>query len=175
MMKTTVRTITAHVPAVCDCDDGVRKVKIATEHGDLMMNRLRRELRIARDTAMRPNDQRVTIEPNNELLLQVADAYVKKSKAMKRMDKKLDEMRQENVDWKAFATDLYNTLVFVTSCSQDFFDTISVTEGAGDELLAKMPSESDILQEALSVAKEIIGLIEDDDEDDDEYEQPTLV
>ncbi len=173
-MKTTVRTIIAHVPAIAPEDDGIRKVKIATEHGDLMMNRLRRELRIAHDTAMRPLNQRVTIEPNNELLLQVADAYVKKSKAMKRMDKKLDEMRRENMDWEQLATDLYNTLIFMTSCAQDFFDVVSVTEGAGDELLAKIPKESDDLQEALSVAKGVIDLVEDD-EDNSDYEQLILV
>lgn len=163
-MKTTITSITAHVPTITPDDDGIRRVKITTERGDLMMNRLRRELRVEHDTADNPPDQRVTIEPSNELLLQVVEAYIKKSKAMKRMDRKLDKMRQENNDWQEFAGAMYGVLGNLSAAAENFIHAVVETPGGGDELLAKITEELDDLQGAISDANEIFDAVECEDE-----------
>lgn len=159
-MKTTITSITAHVPPVTPDDDGIRRVKITTERGDLMMNRLRRELRVEHDTAKNPDNQRVTVEPSNELLLQVVEAYIKKSKAMKRMDHKLDNMRSENQEWQEFAQAIYLVLTKMAGAANDFINAVVNTPGGGDELLAKITEELEALQDSVGDANKIIDEVE---------------
>ncbi len=153
-MKTTVTSITAHIQPVTPDDNGIRRVKIATERNDLMMNRLRRELRLERE------NPRVTIEPSNQLLLEVVEAYIKKSKAMKRMDRKLDNMRSENKEWQEFGEALYMVLASLAGAAEDFIDAVVNTQGGGDELLAKITEQLEALQERIGDANEIIAEVE---------------
>lgn len=156
-MKTSINSLNVSYP---NCDGVVvKKVTIATEGGDLMTNRLRRVLRNVYETRINPEDKRITVDIPDELVFQIVESYVRKSKAMRRMDRALDRKTQENKDLETLAQYIFGLLADMTAGSEGFIHAILDARDGGDGLLTQVTEPLETLQRLINDANTLIAEI----------------
>ena len=107
-MKTDVNKIEATVTKTARIPTGKIEIPITTSNDTLMIKRLKKALRCQELSKSLEPEDRFTIKIPSILILQIVEAYDKKSKAMKRKDKALDRMSGENDDLRWLLWNLSN-------------------------------------------------------------------
>lgn len=177
-METNVKDIVVHFPSAARREAHNEVVTIRSSNGHLMANRLIQYLRMEHDTKDLPEDERVTVDASNELLLGLANAFVGMRKSMRRKDYALDRKQGENDSWKAYAQWMFGVLVDLARSSEEFFQAVSRSKDGGDKLLSQIPLESDKFQSDLDAAMELIATCAEDEKEErcgdfpDDWGQP---
>lgn len=179
-METNVKDVVVHFPSTARREAHNEVVTIRSSNGHLMANRLIQYLRMEHDTKDLPEDERVTVDASNELLLCLANAFVGMRKSMRRKDYALDRKQGENDSWKAYAQWMFGVLVDLARSGEEFFKAVSGSEDGGDKLLSQIPLESDKFQSDLDAAMELIATCTEDEKEEkcgdfpDDWGQPIL-
>ena len=122
-MKTSFSEITVIDPFDEQRPNAERRhqIHITNVHGELMVNRLRSELRDQDRTKNFEPDKRYVVCLPNELVLEIVTAYRKKTKAMSRMDKALDlksrRIQKLEADVRSRDTIIDDCIGYKESCS----------------------------------------------------------
>ncbi len=169
-MKTSIRLLRVTTPKDPHdpSDDRKRIVLIATPNGDLMMNRLRRLLRVQEETAALDEDERFKVDMPDQLIFQIVESYIRKSKAIRRKDRVLDRKETECEAWYSIASLLFEAMYKLHDSAEAFENAVLNAENGGDQLLSEVSGSLDELNSAL---KETGGLIEELDAEYEEEEE----